>query len=59
LLLATLPARGSVRIGRSYSTAPVGLGNTLTIGTFPVSIAPPKYVAFEGVGVLDNFVVRG
>jgi hypothetical protein len=28
------------------------------IGSYPVGIQAPKYVAFEGVGVLDNFVVR-
>jgi len=30
----------------------------LEVGPFPVSIPAPKYVGFEGVGVLDNFVVR-
>jgi hypothetical protein len=28
------------------------------VGTFPVSIAPPRYLAFEGVGVLDDLVLR-
>jgi hypothetical protein len=32
--------------------------NGVTIGTYPVTIATPKYIAFEGVGVLDNLVVR-
>lgn len=32
--------------------------NGVTIGTYPVTIATPKYLAFEGVGVLDNLVVR-
>jgi len=29
-----------------------------TVGTYPVSIPTPKYAAFEGVGVLDDFVLR-
>ena len=28
------------------------------VGTFPVTMAPPKYLAFEGVGILDNAVLR-
>ena len=28
------------------------------VGTFPVTIAPPKYLAFEGVGILDDLVLR-
>ncbi|MBK7906688.1 MAG: hypothetical protein IPJ78_08985 [Gemmatimonadetes bacterium] len=32
--------------------------NGETIGTYPFTMAPPRYVGFEGVGVLDNFVVR-
>lgn len=33
-------------------------GNGQFIGPFPLTIADPRYVGFEGVGVLDNFVVR-
>ncbi|MCC7131289.1 MAG: hypothetical protein IT352_01520 [Gemmatimonadales bacterium] len=29
-----------------------------TIGTYPFSMSAPRYVGFEGVGVLDDFVVR-
>ncbi|MDX2056710.1 MAG: hypothetical protein SFV24_02840 [Gemmatimonadales bacterium] len=29
-----------------------------TIGTYPFSMSTPRYVGFEGVGVLDDFVVR-
>jgi hypothetical protein len=28
------------------------------IGTYPVSMPTPKYAAFEGVGILDDFVLR-
>jgi hypothetical protein len=30
----------------------------LDLGTYPVTIPVPKYVAFEGIGILDNVVVR-
>ena len=32
--------------------------NGETIGTYPFTMAPPRYVGLEGIGVLDNFVVR-
>ncbi len=32
--------------------------NGETVGTYPFSMSAPRYVGFEGVGVLDNFVVR-
>jgi hypothetical protein len=28
------------------------------VGTYPVTMASPKYLAFEGIGVLDDFVLR-
>jgi hypothetical protein len=28
------------------------------IGTYPVSMSAPRYIAFEGIGVLDNLVLR-
>ena len=28
------------------------------VGSWPVVIAPPKYLAFEGIGILDDFVLR-
>jgi hypothetical protein len=30
----------------------------MDLGTFATNIAPPRYAAFEGVGYVDNFVVR-
>lgn len=32
--------------------------NGIALGPFPVALAVPRYVGFEGVGILDNFVVR-
>jgi hypothetical protein len=32
--------------------------NGQSLGSFPVKLATPKYLGFEGIGILDNFVVR-
>jgi hypothetical protein len=32
--------------------------NETNLGTFPLNIGVPKYAAFEGVGIGDNFVIR-
>lgn len=32
--------------------------NGTSLGTFPLTMAAPRYAGFEGVGVLDNFVIR-
>jgi len=32
--------------------------NENELGSFPLSIARPNFVGFEGVGIVDNFVVR-
>jgi hypothetical protein len=33
--------------------------NEVDLGSFPAGLAgTPKFVGFEGVGILDNFVVR-
>jgi hypothetical protein len=32
--------------------------NGQSLGSFPMKLAPPKYLGFEGIGILDNFVVR-
>jgi hypothetical protein len=32
--------------------------NGIALGPFPVVLAAPRDVGFEGVGILDNFVVR-
>jgi len=42
------PAAGTVTL--SFADA--------VVGTYPVTIATPKYLAFEGVGILDNLVLR-
>ena len=28
------------------------------VGTFPFTMAPPKYLAFEGIGIIDDVVLR-
>jgi hypothetical protein len=30
----------------------------VVVGTYPVTIATPKYLAFEGIGILDDVVLR-
>ena len=42
------PAAGTVTL--SFAGA--------VVGTYPVAISAPRYLAFEGVGVLDNLVLR-
>lgn len=32
--------------------------NGVSLGDFPLAMAAPRYAGFEGVGILDNFVVR-
>jgi hypothetical protein len=32
--------------------------NDMDLGTFPVTMANPRYAGFEGVGVVDTFVIR-
>jgi hypothetical protein len=46
-----------LRYSPSASTVTLTFADSL-VGTFPVTMGTPKYVAFEGVGVLDNFVIR-
>ena len=48
-------------MGLRYTTATQSITLTIgdsVIGTFPAPMTAPKYLAFEGVGVLDNFVLR-
>jgi hypothetical protein len=47
----------SIRYSPSAHTVTLTFADSL-IGTFPVSIPSPKYIAFEGVGVMDNFLLR-
>jgi hypothetical protein len=45
----------------SYDPANQTLGGSVNgadLGAYTVAIPTPKYVGFEGVGILDNFVVR-
>ena len=45
----------------SYDPASKTLGgsvNGIDLGAYSVTIPTPKYIGFEGVGILDNFVVR-
>lgn len=35
-----------------------GSVNGVALGTYPLTIATPRYVGFEGIGILDNFIVR-
>lgn len=32
--------------------------NGVSLGNFPIALAAPKYLAFEGVGLMDNLLVR-
>jgi hypothetical protein len=32
--------------------------NGVDLGWYPLAMTAPKFVGFEGVGVLDNFVVK-
>lgn len=32
--------------------------NGQALGSYPMKLATPKYLGFEGIGILDNFVVR-
>jgi hypothetical protein len=32
--------------------------NGVSLGRFPMALPAPRYLAFEGVGIMDNFVVR-
>lgn len=47
----------SIRYSPSTSTVTLSFAGAV-VGTFPVSMPTPKYAAFEGVGVLDDFVLR-
>ena len=52
---------GRARMAIRYSPAARSVTLTLlgtVIGTYPVSIPTPKYLAFEGIGVLDDLVLR-
>lgn len=45
----------------SYDPATETLGgsvNGVDLGAYTLAIPTPKYIGFEGVGILDNFVVR-
>jgi hypothetical protein len=41
-------------VGKSLSASI----NGIALGPFAVTLATPKYAGFEGVGILDNFVIR-
>lgn len=47
----------SIRYSPATSTVTLSFAG-VTVGSYPVSIPTPKYAAFEGVGVLDDFVLR-
>jgi hypothetical protein len=32
--------------------------NGVPLGSFPMALPSPRYLGFEGVGIMDNFVVR-
>jgi hypothetical protein len=32
--------------------------NGIALGPFPMALTTPKYAGFEGIGIMDNFVVR-
>jgi hypothetical protein len=35
-----------------------GSVNGVDLGAYSLTLPTPKYIGFEGVGILDNFVVR-
>jgi hypothetical protein len=35
-----------------------GSVNGVDLGAYAIAIPTPRYIGFEGVGILDNFVVR-
>jgi hypothetical protein len=49
--------RWAIRYDPSTSTVTLTVAGEV-VGSFHAAIQPPRYVAFEGVGVLDDFVVR-
>jgi len=62
-LLATgeTPFYGFNELALSYDPVTKRLGgsvNDIDLGAYSLTIPTPKYIGFEGVGVLDNFVVR-
>jgi hypothetical protein len=47
----------AIRVSPSAGTVTLTYAGSL-IGTYPLTIGTPKYAAFEGIGILDNFVLR-
>jgi hypothetical protein len=47
----------SLRYSPSSGTVTLSFAGTV-IGTYPVTIPTPKYLAFEGIGVMDDLVLR-
>jgi hypothetical protein len=43
------------RLAASFGGASL---NGVDLGAYPIVMTAPKFVGFEGVGVLDNFVVK-
>jgi hypothetical protein len=49
--------RMAIRYSPTAGTVTLSFDGTV-VGTYPVSIPTPRYLAFEGVGILDNLVLR-
>jgi hypothetical protein len=49
--------RMSIRYAPATGTATLSIDGTV-VGSYAAPISSPRYVAFEGVGILDNLVVR-
>jgi hypothetical protein len=47
----------ALRYSPAAGTVTLSFGGA-AIGTYPVTIPAPKYLAFEGIGVLDDLVLR-
>ena len=47
----------AIRYSPVAATVTLSFGGSV-VGTFPATMSTPKYLAFEGVGVLDNLVLR-
>ena len=62
-VLATgeVPAMGFNQMAVRYDPVAQMVGasfNGIDLGWYPLATTAPKFVGFEGVGILDNFLVR-
>ena len=56
-----MPSLGFNQVALRYDPVAQMVGATLNgmeLGWYRLAMSAPKFVGFEGVGILDNFVVR-